>query len=161
MPWVLETFHAPLMASTFDRRCVGQQQSFPHTHEKKKTLQPKVQKSRSAEHLMYSKLLFLNNIKHKTTKWHISIPVYPPCTRYKHAVSTCRLEHMQHTQHTQCNAKGGISRDFLLKSSQNYSTEDQIWYAPKCLQHLEVDGLQNGFRLIEFYEQHDEYPVIG
>ena len=61
---------------------------------------------------------------------------------------------------TQCNAKGGISRDFLLKTPQNYSTEDQMWYAPKCLQHLEVDGLQNGFRLIEFYEQHDEYPVI-
>ena len=61
---------------------------------------------------------------------------------------------------TQYNAKGGISRDFLLKSPQNYSTEDQMWDAPKCLQHLEVDGLQNGLRLIEFYEQHDEYPVI-
>ena len=35
-----------------------------------------------------------------------------------------------------------------------------MWYVPKCLQHLEVDCLQNGFRLIEFYEQHDEYPVI-
>ena len=35
-----------------------------------------------------------------------------------------------------------------------------MWYVPKCLQYLEVDGLQNGFRLIEFYEQHDEYPVI-
>ena len=61
---------------------------------------------------------------------------------------------------TPCNAKIRISRDYLLKSPQNYSTEDQMRYAPKCLQHLEVDGLQNGFRLIEFYEQHDEYPVI-
>lgn len=83
MPWVLETFHAPLMASTFDRRCVGQQQSFPHTHEKK-NLQPKVQKSRSAEHLMYSKLLFLNNIKHNTTKWTYQYPCISPM----HSVQT-------------------------------------------------------------------------
>ena len=71
------------MASTFDRRCVGQQQSFPHTHEKK-NLQPKVQKSRSAEHLMYSKLLFLNNIKHKTTKWTYQYPCISPM----HSVQT-------------------------------------------------------------------------
>lgn len=51
---------------------------------KKKTRQPKVQKSRSAEHLMYSKLLFLNNIKHKTTKWTYQYPCISPM----HSVQT-------------------------------------------------------------------------
>ena len=88
----------------------------------------------------------------------ISVSLYIP---HALATNTQYPPVVSNISSTQCNAKGGISRDFLLKSSQNYSTEDQIRYAPKCLQHLEVDGLQNGFRLIEFYEQHDEYPVIG
>lgn len=54
------------------------------TRMEKKTLQPKVQKSRSAEHLMYSKLLFLNNIKHKTTKWTYQYPCISPM----HSVQT-------------------------------------------------------------------------
>lgn len=53
----------------------------------------------------------------------ISVSLYIPHalgtnTQYPPVVS--------HISSTQCNAKGGISRDFLLKSSQNYSTEDQI-----------------------------------
>lgn len=33
-------------------------------------------------------------------------------------------------------------------------------HSPECLQHLEVDGLKDGFRLIKFYQQHNKYSVI-
>ena len=87
----------------------------------------------------------------------ISVSLYTPMhSVQKHAVSTHCLECIFHAMQRHDWNRSWLSSEI----TQNYRTEDQMWYAPKCLQHLEVDRLQNGFRLVEFYEQHDEYPVI-